>query len=92
MAFENTITEQDMDPQTQAFVQGLRGDLGDMEPDLSVEHSYRVCVAIWATWSLICLLTAFQNPCFQESWACLAAEIPERKPDSHWTSARGYGE
>jgi hypothetical protein len=37
MAFENTITEQDMDPQTQAFVQGLRGDLGDMEPDLSVD-------------------------------------------------------
>ena len=37
MAFENTITEQDMDPQTQAFVQGLRSDLGDMEPDLSVD-------------------------------------------------------
>jgi hypothetical protein len=26
-----------MDPQTQALVQGLRGDLGDMEPDLSVD-------------------------------------------------------
>ena len=37
MAFESTITEQDMDPQTQQFVQSLRGDLGDMEPDLSVD-------------------------------------------------------
>jgi len=37
MAFENTITEQDMDPQTQQFVQALRGDLGDMELDLSVD-------------------------------------------------------
>jgi hypothetical protein len=37
MAFENTITEHDMDPQTQQFVQSLRGDLGDMEPDLSVD-------------------------------------------------------
>jgi hypothetical protein len=37
MAFENTITEQDMDPQTQQFVQSLRADLGDMEADLSVD-------------------------------------------------------
>jgi len=37
MAFESTITEQDMDPKAQQFVQGLRGDLGDMEPDLSVD-------------------------------------------------------
>ena len=37
MAFESTITEQDMDPKTQQFVQGLRGDPGDMEPDLSVD-------------------------------------------------------
>ncbi len=37
MAFENTITEQDMDPKAQQFVQSLRGDLGDMEPDLSVD-------------------------------------------------------
>ncbi len=37
MAFENTITEQDMDAKSQQFVQGLRGDLGDMEPDLSVD-------------------------------------------------------
>jgi hypothetical protein len=37
MAFENTITEQDMDASTQQFVQGLRGDIGDIEPDLSVD-------------------------------------------------------
>jgi hypothetical protein len=37
MAFENTITEQDMDVVSQQFVQGLRRDLGDVEPDLSVD-------------------------------------------------------
>ena len=37
MAFENTITEQDMDANSQAFVQSLRGDIGDVEPDLSVD-------------------------------------------------------
>lgn len=37
MAFENTITEQDMDAGTQQFVQGLRSDYGDSEPDLSVD-------------------------------------------------------
>ena len=37
MAFENTITEQNMDANSQQFVQGLRGDLGDIEPDLSVD-------------------------------------------------------
>jgi hypothetical protein len=37
MAFENTITEQDMDANSQQFVQGLRGDFGDVEPDLSVD-------------------------------------------------------
>ncbi len=37
MAFENTITEQDMDANSQAFVQNLRGDLGDIEPDLLVD-------------------------------------------------------
>ena len=37
MAFENTITEQDMDANSQQYVQGLRGELGDMEPDLSVD-------------------------------------------------------
>jgi hypothetical protein len=37
MAFENTITEQDMDVVSQQFVQGLRRELGDTEPDLSVD-------------------------------------------------------
>lgn len=37
MAFENTITEQDMDVNTQQFVQGLRRDTSDHEPDLSVD-------------------------------------------------------
>jgi hypothetical protein len=37
MAFENTITEQEMDANSQQFVQGLRGELGDIEPDLSVD-------------------------------------------------------
>jgi hypothetical protein len=37
MAFENTITEQDMDANSQAFVQGLRSDWGEIEPDLSVD-------------------------------------------------------
>jgi hypothetical protein len=37
MAFENTITEQDMDAGTQQFVQGLRGDSADIEPDLAVD-------------------------------------------------------
>lgn len=37
MAFENTITEHDMDAATQNVVQGLRGDKGDFEPDLAVD-------------------------------------------------------
>jgi hypothetical protein len=37
MAFENTITEQDIDPKSQQYAQSLRVDLGDMEPDLSVD-------------------------------------------------------
>jgi hypothetical protein len=37
MAFENTITEQDMDANSQAYVQGLRGDWAEIEPDLSVD-------------------------------------------------------
>ena len=37
MAFENTITEQDMDVVSQQFVQGLRREPGDSEPDLSVD-------------------------------------------------------
>lgn len=37
MAFDNTITEQDMDAKSQQFVQGLRGEGGDHEPDLAVD-------------------------------------------------------
>ena len=37
MAFENTITEQDMDAHSQQFVQGLRGENLDVEPDLAVD-------------------------------------------------------
>ena len=37
MAYENTMTERDMDAHSQQFVQGLRGDPGDFEPDLAVD-------------------------------------------------------
>ena len=37
MAFENTITENDLDANSQHFVQGLRNDNLDIEPDLSVD-------------------------------------------------------
>lgn len=37
MSFENTITEQDMDANSQQFVQGLRGENSLSEPDLSVD-------------------------------------------------------
>ena len=37
MAFENTITEADMDANSQHYVQGLRGELSDLEHDLSVD-------------------------------------------------------
>ena len=37
MAFENTITEQDMDVATRNMVNGLRGEAGDFEPDLAVD-------------------------------------------------------
>ncbi len=37
MAFENTITEQDMDAHSQQFVQGLRSENLDVEPDLAVD-------------------------------------------------------
>ncbi len=37
MAFENTITEQDLDANSQRFVQGLRADSYDTEPDLAVD-------------------------------------------------------
>jgi len=36
MAFENTITEKDLDDASQSFVKGFRGD-GDLEPDLAVD-------------------------------------------------------
>lgn len=37
MAFESTITEQDMDANSQQFVQGFRNEGGDYEPDLAVD-------------------------------------------------------
>ena len=37
MAFESTITEQDMDESSQHFVQNLRGASEGIEPDLAVD-------------------------------------------------------
>jgi hypothetical protein len=37
MAFENTITENEMDAKSQAFVQGMRAERQDFEPDLAVD-------------------------------------------------------
>ena len=37
MAFENTITEHDLDPAAQQFVQSLHRDNADFEPDLVVD-------------------------------------------------------
>lgn len=37
MAFESTIVENDLDPGTQQFLQGLRADTCEHEPDLSVD-------------------------------------------------------
>jgi hypothetical protein len=37
MAFENTITEKDLDATSQNFVQGFRADNKDFEPDLAVD-------------------------------------------------------
>ena len=37
MAFDSTITEHDMDANSQQFVEGLRGDGSDLEPDLAVD-------------------------------------------------------
>ncbi len=37
MAFENTITERDLDANAQQIVQGFRSDSGDIEPDLAVD-------------------------------------------------------
>lgn len=34
---DNTITEQDLDPSAQHFVQSLRGDAPDVENDLDVD-------------------------------------------------------
>lgn len=37
MAFERTITEFEVDPGSQQFVQGFRSDVGEREPDLAVD-------------------------------------------------------
>ena len=37
MSFDSTITEYEMDASTQKFIQGLRSDTGDLEPDLAVD-------------------------------------------------------
>ena len=37
MGFENTITEHDLDPASQQFVQGLRTSERDLSPDLDVD-------------------------------------------------------
>jgi hypothetical protein len=37
MAFENTITERDLDRKSQYFVQGQRNDGQDYEPDFVVD-------------------------------------------------------
>lgn len=37
MAFDNTITENDLDANSREYVQGLRADNFDIEPDLAVD-------------------------------------------------------
>ena len=37
MAFENTITEMDLDANSQQFIQGQRNEGQDYEPDLTVD-------------------------------------------------------
>jgi len=37
MAFENTITEQDLDANSRQFVQGLRAENEEYDPDLAVD-------------------------------------------------------
>ena len=37
VAFENTITENDLDPASQQYLQGLRTSGKDIEPDLDVD-------------------------------------------------------
>jgi hypothetical protein len=37
MAFENTITERDLDARTQQFLRGMRAENDEYEPDLAVD-------------------------------------------------------
>ena len=37
MSFESTVVEQDLDIDTQQYLQRLRADTGENEPDLSVD-------------------------------------------------------
>ena len=37
MAFENTLTENDLDAGTRQFVQGLHREIGDIDQDLAVD-------------------------------------------------------
>ena len=37
MSFESTITEQDLDPQTQQYLQGLDGNTANRDLDLDVD-------------------------------------------------------
>ncbi len=37
MAFDSTVTEQELDANSQQFVQGFRDDSGYSEPDLAVD-------------------------------------------------------
>ena len=37
MAFENTLTEKDLDAGARQFVEGLCRETGDIEPDLAVD-------------------------------------------------------
>ena len=37
MSFESTLTEFEMDADTQQFIQQLRSDNGQLEPDLNVD-------------------------------------------------------
>ncbi len=37
MSFDNTVTEQDLDPRTQQYLQGLGHSAGLNEPDLDVD-------------------------------------------------------
>lgn len=37
MSFDNTITEYDIDANSQMFVQALRGEGSEFEPDLAVD-------------------------------------------------------